>query len=168
MVTLHTLNFIHCKISCKWNLRMLRNFCNIRSIFIWNKENFIGTILHHCLMQFFFQGERIQSGHIVEIGVLPLDPLNRRSTSSLLHIYLWVFPETRTFTATSSFLLSHKIKLSQKQLVYSILHSGGNILSLTNTLSSNTGVSMVSAPWRLKHLMIVLNTPSRMAICWGL
>lgn len=35
------------------------------------------------------------------------------------------------------------------------------------TFSSNTGVSMTSAPWRLKHEMMALKALSRMAISLG-
>lgn len=37
-----------------------------------------------------------------------------------------------------------------------------------STFNSKTGVSMVSAPWRLKQPVMMLKTFSLMAICLGL
>lgn len=62
-------------------------------------------------------------------------------------------------------------KLSPQQIASFQLqdpHQLSQLAVSSHTFSSNTGVSMTSAPWRLKQVMIALKTLSRMAICLGL
>jgi len=63
------------------------------------------------------------------------------------------------------------IKVNVQQYKYN--HHGNCNIQYSNyqkviTFNSKTGVSNVSAPWRLKQLMIVLNAFSLMVICIGL
>lgn len=80
-------------------------------------------------------------------SILPCQSFLHTSTHILFIVYLIMF---------------------QLAVVFSTLADVHSNLCKNCTFSSNTGVSMVSAPWRLKQLMMVLKTFSLIAICLGL
>lgn len=77
------------------------------------------------------------------------------------------FPVRVSYTQAHILFIKYLIPF-QLGALFSTLADVHLNLCKNHTFSSNTGVSMVSAPWRLKQLMMVLKTFSLIAICLGL
>lgn len=124
------------------------------------------------LMLMFSQVRRIQWGHIWETAALLLGLWGRRWAWNLLHTSLSAFPTHHT-EITNLHVWMFKwsclcFLLCACAIIFFHIFKLCSSLCEKSTFSSKTGVSMVSAPWRLKQPVMMLKTFSLMAICLGL